>query len=125
MVCAFTRVDKDRARATDENVGDPRVIDILGEWPKIPSKLRRQALVQLCPERAWSLGLGLGLGVGHDTSIALVHWARVVRERTVDNPVTSRADVLGRCSVQMFGADVLDARPALHLPGRCSHRASR
>ena len=98
MVCALTRVDKDRARAADENIGDPRVVDILGEWPKIPSKLRWQALVQVIPERSWSLGFGLGLGVWHGTSIALVHWARVVGERTVDNPVTNRTDVLGGCS---------------------------
>ena len=108
MVRALTRVDKDRARATDENIGDPRVIDILGEWPKISSKVRWQALVQVGPERDWGLGFGLGFGLGlgvwHGTSIILVHWARGVGERTVDNPVTGRTDVPGRFSVRMFGA---------------------
>lgn len=104
MVCALPRVDKDRARAADENIGDPRVIDILGEWPKISSKVRWQALVQVGPEREWGLGFGLGLGVWHGASIVLVHWARGVGERTVDNPVTGITDVRYRCSVQMFGA---------------------
>ena len=48
---ARTGVDTDGARAPDEDVGDPRVVNILGKNPQISPECQREALVEVGPER--------------------------------------------------------------------------
>ena len=49
--CPLAGVNTDRPRATDKNVGNPGVIDIVRQHPQISSQRRGKTLMQLCPER--------------------------------------------------------------------------